>query len=265
MDAEKRHQLKTNELAQALSKIKDFGGDSTMRYWLLAIVVVIVAFLAYRMWGSMHSAQLAAGWQSLSEINTLPGSELAAAVENLRNVATGTTDKALIASARIRLGAVLRRQAETQSDNRQSLLAESATVLQQAVDDPDTPAPLAATAAFSLATTCESLSHYEPDRLNQAQELYRQLVDEPRYAGTPFTIMAEGRLENFADLHEKIDFLPGAPPPVGADAPSSEPLPVTSAPATQPAATPATTPISAPLPDPPASQPAPSTPGDETP
>ena len=37
MDTEKRHQLKTNELAEALAKLRNFWNDPQTVYWLSLI------------------------------------------------------------------------------------------------------------------------------------------------------------------------------------------------------------------------------------
>ena len=49
MDAESRHDLKKNELAEMLSKFRFFTSD-TGRYITLGLLAVVVLFVGYRVW-----------------------------------------------------------------------------------------------------------------------------------------------------------------------------------------------------------------------
>lgn len=277
MDAEKRHQLKQNELAAVLGKIRDFTNDRPTRYWLVVLLVVAVAVVGYRWWGHLQNRQLASGWSELTEAAPALQGDLEGAVERLHEVIADTSDNTLAASARIRLATALRRQsqAQSQADQREELLNESAATLRVVIDDPQTPAALVATAAFSLGTTYESLGEFDQARLDDAAELYRMITTDARFAGNPFTLLAEARLDTIDDLRVTINFVPGMPPqpqpmsqPTTAQPRTAQPL-ATEEPLVGPPATP--TIVDAP-PAPaesddqsPTTQPAPDTPGAEAP
>ena len=94
------------------------------------------------------------------------------------------------------------------------------------------PGQLAAAAAFSLATSYESLRQFD-----DAGRMYQLLVDNERFGGTAFPFVAAGRLETLDELRTPVTFQPGLPPepavatppavtgtpPAGADAPRTFP------------------------------------------
>lgn len=282
MDAEKRHQLKTNELAEALGKIRDFGSDPQTRYWLLGLVILVVAVVGYRWWAGRQQRQSISAWAALAQVGGGPERDVDAIGDELRALIADAPDALFAVNARVRLAILLCRQAEEDTGRSKELLTQAVEVLRQVVDDPVAPPALVAAAAFSLGTSCESLRDFDG-----ATAAYRRITDEPRFAGSPFTDLAARRLETLGELSVPVHFEPGMPPPepepeadVESD-PEPELEPEEWLPATQPAVPPAAaTPESSPAPpepeggataqaDPPATQPttqpAPDAPGPDSP
>jgi tetratricopeptide (TPR) repeat protein len=211
MEAKERRQLKTNELAEALMKLREFGRDRQTQYWALGLAVVAVLFASYKLWGRMQEHQLASAWSRLSGASRQVFSGSPTALEELRTLIQKAPNPTVSANARIRLAAGLRQQAEQTPAQRTELLEEAATVLKPLLEDPQIAPPLVAAAAFSLATCYESLG-----RIDDAGQLYRMLSSEARFAGTVFPILAADRLSDLDELRVKLRFEPGEPPAAAA-------------------------------------------------
>jgi predicted negative regulator of RcsB-dependent stress response len=232
MDADRRHQLKTNELAEALGKVREIGSDPQSRYWLIGIIVVLAVVGGYRLWSGMQERRVTSAARDLSAAVRQLGTNRVAAIDDLRGLVRRAPTKGLEASARLELGGALRVEAHQSEEQRQALLEESVATLKAVVDDPQMPGQLAAAAAFSLATSYESLRQFD-----DAERMYQLLVDSERFGGTAFPFVAAGRVETLDELRTPVTFQPGLPPepavattpaatstpPAGADAPRTFP------------------------------------------
>ena len=67
MDAETRHELKTNELAQVIDRIRNFD-DERMRYVLIALTIILLAVVGYRWWSWSSRSALEGDWKHLAQI-----------------------------------------------------------------------------------------------------------------------------------------------------------------------------------------------------
>lgn len=231
MDAEKRHQLKTNELAEMLGKLRDFGGDTKTRIWLIVLVVLIVAAVGYRAWGHMRSQRLTDSWMEWSQVGGGQQSNPAQVISDLQGLINNTSDRTLVASGHIRMAKALRRQAAQNPGNQEARLNESITLLKEVISDPKIPAVLVAAATYSLGTSHESLRHFD-----QATQAYQSLIDNDRFAGIEFTKFAADRLETMAELPTAPPFEPGLPP---APQSTTPPAAIPPAPAPEPTTPPA--------------------------
>lgn len=229
MDADKRHQLKTNELAAALQRLRDVGRDPTTRYWIIGVVAVVVLVGGYRLWGSVRVSQIANGWWELAQVTAQANQNPAGTAEGLRRVIADAPDRTLAAHARLRLAGTLRAQAHAQPTGGEALLREAIEILRGLCDDPATPRELVPPAAFSLGTSYESLRDFD-----SAAAAYRGIVADPRSAGTMFRELAEQRLATLDELRTPIAMAAGTRPPE-----------------TQPATTPQMSPLTDPLMGPP--------------
>lgn len=220
MDAEQRHELKTNELANLLLKLKDWS-DKYLNSVLTIIAVAALAWAGYRFWSWRQENAVHAAWAEVSRANIRDLTAGDAPLDQLRRVAKDAPDSTVAAIARIRLAAGLMQRAdEAGGEVRLSEAAtELRTVIGSAVSD-----SLKAAALFKLG----SVSEGQRD-LKAAREAYQQLVSTPQYDSLPFKTMAEDRLKTLDDLAVRVEFLPGAAP-----------LPVPPAPASAPATAPTT-------------------------
>jgi len=251
MDADKRHQLKTNELADALAKLRTFGADPQTRWWLLGLAAVVVLVVGYRVWAGLRETRAASGWQELDQVARRMQTDRAGAIDELRTLASNAPNQTLAAAARLRLANALRSEAASNPQRREQLLAESVETLKALADDPSAAPSLAAAAIFSLATSYESLHN-----LDAAKAAYERIMQGAPFAGSPFHALATQRLATLDDLRAPTVFVPGLPP-------SAQPPPPSTAPVgTQPAPPTASIPSADDLPAAPVTtQPAPGSPG----
>jgi predicted negative regulator of RcsB-dependent stress response len=208
MDADKRHDLKSNELAEALAKLRNLGSDRQTLYWLLALLIVVVAFAGYRFWSRARQAHLTTAWAKLSQYEQRLASDPDASIEGLRTLGGEAANPTLAAAARLRAAAALRERAFAQPDRQQDLLEESLATLRLVTEPPGTPPALVAAALFSMGTSYESLR-----QLDQAAQVYQRIVNESQFAGTPVREEAADRLASLDELRTPVAFVPGLPPP----------------------------------------------------
>lgn len=253
MDADKRHQLKQNELAEMLAKLRDWDSPVT-RYALLGLVLLLVLVVGWKTWRYTQQHASEQAWQRLDLIKLgmldSDPDRVASAVNDLRELIRETSDPAIAGNARLHLARFRYDEGFARPEQRQAAFEEAADLLQQVTGNPETPPMIAAAASFALASTYESLRE-----LDKAETLYETLKSEPRFQGSPFVAVAGVRLDTMDDLAKPVAFTSGDPPvPESAlEIPEFEPT-TTSAPA-EPTTT-APTPGTAPPQTAPTSQPA---------
>ncbi len=210
MDAETRHQLKQNELAEALNRLREFN-DPRFLYTIVAVVVVIIAALGWYAWNQTQQMALATEWQQLINLNTALAAEDPAEVQearsDLKTMIGEASDSRLAGYARLQLARSYYEDALENADQRPDGFNQAAELLREVrasrVEEPN----LKAAATFMLASAEESL-----DNIDTAQQLYQELTDSERFAGSPFRLLARDRLENIDELKEPIELVQGAPP-----------------------------------------------------
>lgn len=257
MDADTRHQLKQNELAEALAKLRDLR-DPRFLYTVGAVVVIAIGVLAWYGWRYTQRQSLEQGWQRLEKIAASMSAGdpavTASAQSDLRTMIRDTSSHWLLGYARLELARSLVETGLLQPTDREANFAEAVKVLTELRTDPDAPPLINAPATFLLATTHESLREFD-----QAKDLYQALVNDARYAGSPYTTLATERLADIETLAAPVVFVPGDPPPPAlASAPATASAPVATAPvATAPATPPSEEPTA---PDAPPAEPPPTEP-----
>jgi hypothetical protein len=208
MDAETRHQLKQNEFAEALGRVRDFT-DARFWYCVVAIVIIAGGWAGYRLWRGQQAATLESNWSQLLAIRVADPGGVGDSINRLNALISGNSDPKLVAAARLRLGNALRLQSLTDPMRRESLLREAAEVYAAVANTPEAPDSIAAAATYALGTAHESLREFD-----EARRMYEALGAEERFAGTPFTELAAQRLETLDEVMVKVDFMAGqAPPP----------------------------------------------------
>lgn len=233
MDAEERHELKTNELANLLVRLKDWS-DKYLNTVLTIVAAAALVWAGYRFWSWRKENAVHSAWAEVSRANIRDLSAGEAPLDQLRRVISDAPDQTVAAIARIRLAVGLSQRASEAGG--EARLADAATEL-RAVISSNVADSLKAAALFELASVCEGQRD-----LKGAREAYQQLLSTPQYDALPYKSLADERLKTLDDLATSVDFLPG-----------SAPKPVPPTPASAPASAPAT--ASAPIP-PPATAPA---------
>ncbi len=221
MDAQTRHQLKQNELAEALTRLRGVRFDSRMRLVLVGLAVVIVAIIAFRAWRSSAQRKLESQWGQISFTTlTAQGDEDGSNAEKLRGVISSTSDNALKACARVRLAAALRTQALNTPERRQELLNEAAGALKDVTSSNAAALPMRGAAMLSLAGVDEALNQF-----NEARELYTTLSTDPKFDGYPVRDVAADKLKTLDRVAKPVELVAGeAPVPVIEATP--KPMPV---------------------------------------
>lgn len=231
--------MKTNELGEAIEKVISLRDDPRIFYWIGGAVVVLLLFVGYRAWRANAEAARAAAWEQMLEISVLNPDNLAQTITQLRTLAENTSDTNLKRLAELRLSNALIQQAMQSGPDRVQL--DEARRRLEALVAPDVPAVIAGPAVFALATLHETLREFDAARTTY------ELLQEQRFAGSPFQQLAKSRLESLDTLKSPVNFTPGLPPapplPTATSLPASGPTSAVSA--SQPAAS---RPASAPQP-----------------
>jgi hypothetical protein len=213
MDAQTRHQLKSQELQELLSNLEWLNSNRT-RYTLAALLVVLVAVIAYKIVGWNRMRAHDAAWQELMAVQALSNDDISAQLNLLRSIAADTSYDDVQMWAQYRLGCALVRQANYDSAERDKLATQAVSELQGVLKTSNLPLDLEAAARYALATA------YETKRdLDGARDSYSALSTDERFAPSAFSLLATQRLANLDDLSQPVVFAPGKPAPPKPPAP----------------------------------------------
>jgi predicted negative regulator of RcsB-dependent stress response len=210
MDAETRHQLKQNELAEAIGRLREMK-DPKFMYTVAGILLVAVIYVGWYGWQSSTRHAAEQDWQQLSDVtqrlfSTEPA-EARTAQEEMRALIRDTSDPGLGGYARLKLAEAHIQEAFDDAEQRPAGFEEAATLLEEIVANQRTPGMLQAVAKYALATTYESLG-----RVDDARQQYEELSDAAQFAGSPYQELAVDRLETMDTLATNVTFEPGQPP-----------------------------------------------------
>jgi hypothetical protein len=228
MDAETRHHLKQNELAQALGKLRSL--DTSTVLTLLAVLAVIVFIIGYRAYSSYAAGQTATEWSEMFALNPLAPETGRADLEQLRQIAQERSDR-LGAVAGMRAASMMLYDALEGSENAADKVSEARQLVSPIVENSaDYPSAIAGPAHFLAARLCETQRDFAA-----AREHYNTLLTE-RFAGNPLQRRAEANLETLDELQEPVELVAGAPPAPPTPAASPPPMvgPPTETPDTAP-------------------------------
>jgi hypothetical protein len=219
MDADTRHQLKQNELAEALSKLVSFSDKRTLA-WLVVILVVALAYAGYKLWSWRQHTHLIDAQQTLAQINAIDTSLGEAPLEQLRRLIADSSQPGLLALARLRLAEGL--EARGKLADGSAKLAEAEAEYNSLLRMPGAPGTIKAAALYRLGIICENKRDFAG-----AREMYTTLSRNPSYRGSPFVTVAEARLKQLDELAVPVAFEPGmnpAPPPAPVPASTTQPM-----------------------------------------
>lgn len=221
MDADRRHELKQNELADAIERIRNATDKSTLA-WAGVLVAIVVVWFGWRFVNAQAEASLKAEFGALAEVDISPEGITDDTLANLRDMAASSPNTKFENFARLKLAAALRVMSEK---NAQPELLQEAESQYQLVRNSSraTPAEKAG-AMFQLAQLAE-----ERRAFDEAKALYEEIVDSEAYVGTGFDSLATSALTNIDELPRKFVLEPGMPP-----TPAASSTPTFSTPGMQP-------------------------------
>ncbi|MFQ5805953.1 MAG: hypothetical protein ACE5I3_05840 [Phycisphaerae bacterium] len=214
MDADTRHQLKQNELAQALRQLWDLS-DRRTTAWLGVILVIALAYAGYKLWGWRQRVQLIDAHRALTSVNAADASLGDAPLARLRQLIADNSEPGLVAVARLQLARGL--EARGQGADGAAKLADAETQYTAILDMPDAPNIIKAPAMYRLGMLHETRRDFA-----QARDIYTMLSQDQRFKGSPFMDLAARRLDQLDDLAVPIQFEPGFKP-LATTQPASQP------------------------------------------
>jgi predicted negative regulator of RcsB-dependent stress response len=215
MDADTRHQLKQNEFAEALQRLRDFSDKRTLG-WLAAILIVALGFAAYKVWVWRQQVHLVESCQMLINVVPADTSRGDAPLATLRELIADDPQPGLVALARLQLAQGL--EARGQEPDGAAKLAEAEKQYQAVIDMPAAPDQLKATATYRLGILYETTREF-----TKAREIYTSLSQNQQFTGSPFIEFAAARLEQLDKLITPIAFEPGLKP-LPTTQPASQPV-----------------------------------------
>ena len=249
MDAEHRHELKTNELAEFFAQLPDFMRKYSNQ--IIGVCLILTALVVIPLWKHWRQESRRAQQAAMvSRIQTAreavtkatrqtegvqPASLLDSAAEELRTASQTAPQEDLAALARIEEAKLLRSalhlQADLSPEEVSSRLAKAQEACQQALSLAQSPT-LKGLAELQLGLCAEESGQYE-----QARDIYTRIVQNTAYQGTSVTEQARQRLEQLEDNSVKVVFAPATPQEK--ESSSAAPEAQQAAPAAQPSLVPA--------------------------
>ena len=234
MDADTRHQLKTNELGQAIEKLRNVNlDDRRIRWALIGLAVLLFLVAGYRWWRWSNQQAIENDFSQLTSLQMQleNPTELDANIASLRKLATDGADDAVRGYAKLLLTSGLWDKAARDSVNAPKLLEEIRDHLKPLAARSDVPAALQSAAAFSLGMAYESLRDFA-----SAKSTYQGILDSRVGQGSGYRALAQERLTEVTRLEGvTIVIEQGSPPlPPPATAPATAPTGTTTAPGVAP-------------------------------
>ncbi len=203
MDADTRHQLKTNELGEMLDQLVHLR-DRRVIYGIAAVTLAILLYVSYRVWSWSARAAVESGWAALQQVDSTDPALGDAPLDQLRQIAGSTANEALSATTRLRLAEALHARG---ASGDAAKLNEARAEL-EAITSGGGPAVIRAAAMYQLAAVFESMRE-----MDQARATYDRLTQNPEFAGSPFVSLAGSRRESLDRVPRSITMNPGLPPP----------------------------------------------------
>lgn len=231
MDAETRHELKTNRLYEFLLKAKEWL-DKWLNAILIAITIIFLAIAGWRWWSARQQSAVDRAWGVIAESRVEAADIGDQPLEELRALAAEGVDPTVVAVARIRLADGLAYRATGPATT--AKLAEAEQALNAVIDSAEVSPLIRAGALYRLACVLESQRKFDA-----ARTAYERLRDSA-FADSPYYAIAADRITSLDNLPKNVDFLPGSAPVEAPKIP--EP---TSTPASAPTSAPASAPVDA--------------------
>lgn len=216
MDADTRHQLKQNEFAEALGKLRDFSDKRTIG-WIVVIILIAVGYAGMKFWNWRSQERLAQNCRAVLAIQTNDPSLGDAPLAQLRQIISDSSGTEAEALARLKLAEGL--QTRGVGADGAASLDKAEQEFTNLLNNASASGHIRAIACFRLAALYETKRDFA-----RAEEMYRKLTGESPFAGSPYQELASFRVDMLDELAEPVRFTPGVRPlpPVGPPAADDE-------------------------------------------
>ncbi|MFQ5424387.1 MAG: hypothetical protein ACE5F9_10460 [Phycisphaerae bacterium] len=230
MKAERRQELRTNQLSEQIVQVKTFINDH--RVLLSAFILGAIVLVAGSVWYSNNRENLVAdGWRDYTAVATPPADDADALgtgekIDRLTELAERNIEPALTLTAWMAIGEAARNQfVSPPADDAEAGVAEERDWLdisQRAYehvlhDFPDHVSTIGA-AMIALGALAEDASD-----IDRSKEWYQKVIDDARFADTALVDQAKYRLEGLDTWSEPVVFAPPLVGPVAPEAASAFP------------------------------------------
>ncbi len=251
MDAEHRHELKTNELADWIGHFPDFCRENAKTIIGVALIIAAVGVYFYSR-GVRTKARFEQEAQAVSLIerlnysklmtirsqteNTPVGDSIQLIADSLKMAAAEAKSPHVAALLLIKQGDALRadlhyRAEEVDPDVVENRITQARTAYEKALIQAQGNNTLVAMANFGLGMCAEEIGDYI-----EAEKIYNSIIADAGFAGTVLPRQAQDRLDNLQDNKMQFVFVAPAAPkpedirielptpgPVGPDGPKPDP------------------------------------------
>ena len=219
MDAEHRHELKTNELADFLGHLPEFIRKYSNQ--IIGVILILIALVVIPLYSRMRrQTALAEEAAMISKIqiaresmfkaaqdmdSTNPAAAITAAAEDLEEAVQTTKNANLAALALLEKSELLRAELhlskEVTADMISANLSKARTACEQAFEKAQS-STLKGLAELGLGLCAEEAGEYD-----NAREIYQKIVEKTEYTGTGVIEQAQRRLLSLNDHMEKVTFV----------------------------------------------------------
>ena len=223
MKSDHRHELKTNELADWLSRLPDWTMENIVTIVIVAaLIVAAAAFYGWRLYSRNFVQtreqteftnllnQISSGKMQILQGQQSQGRDwsfvLLQPANSLQSFAKKINHKRMAALALIKRAEALRAELHYGNVDEQYLINQTNLAkasYAEALDKCPTDPSLSASAKFGLGLCEEELGNFE-----QARQIYQDITGNPDFESTLATIQAKRRLDTMSDYQQKIVFMP---------------------------------------------------------
>lgn len=228
MDAEHRHELKTNELADWIGHFPDFCRKNAKTIIGVGFIIaaVVVFFYSHRVRAKSRFEQEAQAISLIERLdysklmtiqgqqtNTAAAGSILRSAEMLKFAAAEAKSPHIAALLLIKQGNALRsdlhyRAEEVDADIIGNQITEARTVYENALIQAQGNNTLVAMANFGLGMCAEEIGDY-----TKAEKIYNSIITDASFAGTVLPQQAQDRLDNIADNKMRFVFVAAPPKP----------------------------------------------------
>jgi tetratricopeptide (TPR) repeat protein len=228
MKSDHRHELKTNELAEWIANFPQWARDNGKIVIGVSVVAALVIGSALWYWRKTNVELVEQQLEFTNLIAKIPQNKIQVLMAQssgrdtsimlietavaLETVANGTQDENMAALALIKRAESLRarehyRQETVNPADLRTAVEGAKVAYTKAVSMAENNPPLMAMARFGLGL-CEE----EIGKFNEAEKIYRELIENSDFEGTTAVVRAQRRLETMDDYKKRIVFKPAPIP-----------------------------------------------------